>query len=354
MDLNNIETIRQLDPEDMIEHINKLPQQLLDAWETAKRFDLPKWQGIDIVLISGLGGSAIGGDLVAAYVRATCQAPVIVLRDYNLPAWVKGENVLVVCSSHSGNTEETVSVLEQARQTQCRILAVTTGGKLANWAKLHGHPLWQFDYPSQPRAAVGYSFGLMLAVLARLQLIPDPEQDLKEAVAAMQAQQESLLIEVKDTQNPAKRLAGQLVGRWVTIFGSGILAPVARRWKCQINENAKAHAAYEILPEADHNTLQGTAEPQGLFGSTMNIFLRAAANHERNKLRGEFTRREFMLQGYNTDFYTGQGEGPLAQMWTALHFGDYVSYYLAIAYGVDPTPVPLLADLKAKMKLAGK
>jgi len=299
-----------------------------------------------------MGGSAIGADLLAAYAEPHLAAPLFVHRDYGLPAWARGSETLVICSSHSGNTEETLSAFEAAKAAGCRILAATTGGKLAEAAKKSKAPLWVFDHKGQPRTAVGYSFGLLLASVARLKLIPDPSAELKDAVSAMKDQQNSLLPEVRDTGNSSKRMGGQFMGRWITIYGAGLMAPVARRWKTQLNENAKVTASFEALPEADHNTLQGVMQPEGQFNATMSIFLRAAHNDPRNERRTELTRMAMMLQGQNTDTITALGESRLANMWTALHYGDYTSYYLAMAYGLDPTPVPMLAELKEKMKAA--
>jgi glucose/mannose-6-phosphate isomerase len=125
---------------------------------------------------------------------------------------------------------------------------------------------------------------------------------------------------------------------------------VARRWKGQVNEIAKAGAGFEVLPEADHNALAGTMNPSDALSRTFNLFLRAPSNHPRNRLRSDLTRKTMMLEGLSTDFYDAQGDSPLAQMWTTLHFGDYTAFYLAMAYGVDPTPVKTLQDFKAEMK----
>lgn len=352
MNLNDLERFKQIDTQGMIDHINKLPDQLAEAWELGQKADLPEWEGITQVLIAGMGGSAIGGDLLAAYIEPMSTTPVVVYRDYGLPNWAKSENTLVICSSHSGNTEEILSVFDEAAAADCKLLAITTGGQLAEKAGKHGAAVCQYTYDFQPRAAVGYSFGLLLAVFSRLGLIPDPAGEVAGAVAAMKEQQKTLVPEVPDTGNLAKRMGGQLMGRWVTIWGAGLLAPVARRWKTQINEIAKAQANFELLPEADHNTLQAVVQPEGEFGATMNVFLRASRNHPRNKLREEFTRMSFMLAGQNTDFIKASGGARLADMWTVLHYGDYTAYYLAMAYGVDPTPVPMLAELKEKMKAA--
>ena len=349
MNLNDTKRFKELDSEDMIGHINDLPNQLLKAWELGGKLDLPKWNGIERVVIAGMGGSAIAADLLEVYAAPLSKVPIVVHRDYDLPAWATGENTLVICSSHSGNTEETISAYEAAKAKGCRILALTTGGELAKATSNSEDALWQFTYKSQPRAAIHHSFGLLLAAFTRLGFLPNPEEELKDAVAAMQEQQKTLLPEIKDTQNSAKRMAGQFMERWITIFGAGILAPVARRWKTQINEIAKANANFEFLPEADHNTLEAVSQPEKEFAHTMAIFLQTAINHPRNQLRSELTRMAMMVQGVNTDFITAQGDTPLANIWTTLHYGDYAAYYLAMAYGLDPSPVPMIEEFKGKM-----
>jgi glucose/mannose-6-phosphate isomerase len=209
--------------------------------------------------------------------------------------------------------------------------------------------LWTFEHRGQPRAAVGFSFGLLLSALKRLNLIPDPSSELKEAVAAMRRQQADIRPEVPVVNNLAKRLAGQLMDRWVAVFGAGILAPVARRWKGQVSELAKAWAQFEALPEADHNTLAGSLFPQALLPRTLALFLRSASDHPRNALRIEITKRVLMLEGIGTDFVDAQGTTPLENLWTALHLGDYVAYYLAMCYEVDPTPIDALLSLKQEL-----
>ena len=351
MDLDDVKSFASLDPQNMLGEIDNLPRQLQSAWELGQQLPLPDFKGINRILISGMGGSAIGADLLAAYITPACQIPVIVHRDYDLPAWARGPQTLVIASSHSGNTEETLAIFETAIQAKCHLLAICTGGELEQRAIAQHVPVWKFTHAGQPRAAVGFSFGILLAAFARMGLIPDPGKELLEALAGMYSQQETLRALVPVVQNPAKRMAGQLVGRWVNVYGSGILAPVARRWKGQINEIAKAGAGFELLPEADHNALAGLENPAVLM-HTMTLFLRAPSDHPRNHLRADLTRHGFMVAGLNTDVYNANGESCLAHLWTALHFGDYLAYYLAMAYGMDPTPVEALQILKAAMKEA--
>lgn len=351
MDLDDLERFRQLDTLNMLGEIDGLPDQLESAWELGGRMPLPKVKEIRQVVIAGLGGSAIGADLLAAFVASTCSAPVAVLRDYSLPAFARGSGTLFVACSHSGNTEETLEAFDQAVKNGCIIVAICTGGELAKRAQENKVPLWTFTHAGQPRAAVGYSFGLLLALFARLQLIPDPSEELTGAIAAMKRTQARLKAEVQTARNPAKRYAGQLMGRWVTVFGAGLLAPVARRFKTQLNEIAKAGADFEFLPEADHNTLAGTEYPvEVMMPHTMNLFLRAPSDHPRNRKRIDLTKEAFMLEGLNTDFLDARGDSPLAHMWTMILFGDYMAYYLAMSYGVDPTPIRALDEFKAAMK----
>lgn len=352
MNLDNLSTLTQIDSHNMLAEINGLPDQLETAWKIGQTFPLPQLTGIQQVLIAGMGGSAIGADLLTAYAAPLCRVPIVVHRNYGLPAWAYGEHTLVIASSHSGNTEETLDAFHEAGQRGCLRIAITTGGTLAEIAQTQNLPLWQFAHKGQPRAAVGYSFGLLLALLSRLNLIANPEPDLNDALAALRTQQAHLRAEVPAVHNPAKRMAGQLYGRWVAVFGSDVLEPVARRWKGQISELAKTWAQFEALPEADHNTLAGVHYPPEGLMHTFTLFLRAPSYHPRNRLRANLTKKIFMLEALNTDFFDAPGETRLAHLWTALHFGDYMAYYLAIAYGVDPTPVEAIETLKTALKEA--
>ena len=352
MNLDDYPNFAQLDSQNMLAEIDGLPDQLRVAWEMGQGLPLPTKGGIQQVLIAGMGGSAIGADLLAAYLTPDCPLPLVVHRNYGLPGWARGPQTLVIACSHSGDTEETISAFKGAQANGCRLMVICTGGKLAREAAGAGVPAWIFGHTGQPRAAVGYSFGLLLAAAWRLGLAPDPSQELAEAVRAMRAQQEGLRAEVPVVHNPAKRMAGQLVGRWVTIFGADVLEPVARRWKGKINELAKAGAQFDSLPEADHNTVAGVSNPEKVMGEIMALFLRAPSYQEDIQLRVDLTKKILMLEGLNTDFIDAQGEARLAHQWTALHCGDYVAYYLAMAYEVDPTPIPAIEGFKQEMRTA--
>lgn len=350
MDLNHLENLSEIDPENMIGEIDSLPEQLEDAWTLGLGQPLPQMSPINLVVIAGMGGSAIGGDLLAGVVSDRSPVPLIVQRDYNLPAYANGRESLVIVSSHSGNTEESLSALSAAIQNRCQVVAISTGGKLHTIAEQSGISTWTFDHKGQPRAAVGYSFGLLLAMMVRLGLISDPSSEVDAAVTVMREQKKQITTSVPVNQNPAKRLAGQMMGRDVTVFGAGHLAAAARRWKTQINELAKAWAQFEFLPEGDHNTLAGIENDPAIIEKIMPIFLKGSLAHPRNLLRADLTKQEMMVAGLAVDEVNFKGNSRLAEMWDAILFGDYFSYYLALSYEVDPTPIAALSNLKQQLK----
>lgn len=350
MNLDDTLSFAQIDSQDMLSEIEGLPDQLSSAWQLSRDLPLSGLDNIRRVVIAGMGGSAIGADLLKSYASPELQVPLFVHRDYELPGWASGPETLVIGASHSGNTEETLSAFEAAQVRGCKTLAICTGGDLAKAARAAGSLLWQFEHHGQPRAAVGYSFGLMLGLFTRLGVIADPAAELETALAALRAQQENLRAVVPVVNNPAKRMAGQLYGRYVIVFGADVLAPVARRWKGQLNEVAKTGCQFEYLPEANHNTVAGIINPEHILGQVMALFLRAPSYHPRNLLRANLTKKIFMLEAINTDFIDAAGDGRLAHLWTALHMGDYTAYYLAMAYGLDPTPVEAIESLKVEMQ----
>jgi len=350
MDMDDPELMRKIDVDDMLGQIQSLPEQLNKGWSLGMGSPLPGVKGIRQVLIAGMGGSAIGGDLIAAYLAPFCPVPILVHRDYDLPTWASGPATLVIACSHSGNTEETLSIFDQAILNGCSIVTLSTGGELALRAEKKNVPCWIFEHEGMPRAAVGFSFSMLLAMMHKIGLVEDQRLSLRNAASAMRAQQEEIGPQILLFKNPAKQLAQRLVGQWVSFIGSGYMAPIARRWKCQLNELAKSWTQFEFLPEADHNTLAGVINPSGLLPKTMVVFLDSPADHPRNQLRSGLTRKGFADHGLNTASYFARGKTPLEHMWTALHFGDYMSYYTAMAYKVDPSPIDAIENLKKAMK----
>lgn len=342
------------DPENMLSYINRLPDDLEKAWQLGmtaplnhisfSKGSLPK-----AIVIAGMGGSAIGGDFFGSYMREVCDVPVYSHRDYGLPAWAKGPETLVICSSHSGNTEETLDAFRTARERSCTILAISTGGKMQDLAREAGTDAWTFEHDGQPRTAVAYSFGILLGLANRLGLVDDQIQALEEAIQVMRENRPLYSTQTIEQANPCEELAIRLLDKNVVIFGAGSMEVIARRWKAQIGELAKAWASFEAIPEMNHNTLAGLLFPEKLIGETLAVFLSAPSDHPRNQLRIYANISLFVEAGVEVCQMHAKGQSRLAQMWSLLQFGDYVTYFLALAYGVDPTPVAILGTLKQKL-----
>jgi len=349
IDLNNWDLLHEIDPDDMLGRIAELPQQCRDAWAKVQSLELPiKYRQTNKIVILGMGGSAIGGDLLRTLAEPECAVPIAINRDYTVPAFVNAET-LVIASSYSGNTEETLAAFEEARGRGAALLAITTGGKLAQQARELGVPLLIFSYKSQPRAALGYSLVSLIGIVQKLGFIRDKTTDLEEAVVVMDALQEEIRETVLSAQNPAKQLAKRLYGHLPVVYGSGYLAEVAHRWKTQFNENAKAWGFFEQLPELNHNAVLGYQFPPDLAEKMVVVMLTSSLDHPRNKVRFQVTQEILARQSVACEVVSARGQSPLAQMLSAIHFGDYVSYYLAMLYGVDPAPVPVINYLKERL-----
>jgi len=341
--------LKRLDPEDMLARIHEMPWQCQQAWQMAEDFDLPQeYSEVNKVLIIGMGGSAIGGDLVSSLVAPEARIPVFVYRGYDLPAFVD-DSTLIIASSYSGNTEETLSAFNQALETGARKLVVTTGGKLKDIADEKGIPVLTFNYRSQPRAALAFSFLPILCFLQKLGFVGNKSADVTEAVEILQ----NLSRRIDETrpveQNQARQLAEKLYGHLPVIYGADLLSEVAHRWKTQINENSKAWAFYEVFPELNHNAVVGYQFPPELAEKTMVVLLRSDLLAQPIRHRYEVTCQLLERAGVRYEFVDGEGTSALSQLLSLVLFGDYVSYYLAILYRIDPSPVEAINYLKEQL-----
>jgi glucose/mannose-6-phosphate isomerase len=349
INLDDVKIYQKNDPEGMLARIKELPVQCKNAWQAALDFPLPAdYKKVEKVVVLGMGGSAIGGDLVRSLVQAEAKIPVIVHRDYGLPAYVD-EKTLLIASSYSGNTEETLSGFEPALKTGAKMLAMTTGGKLAQMAEASKIPVFKIEYQAQPRAALGFSFLPTLAVMQQLGLIGDKSADVVETVQVLEKLSTRLDEKSVGKANPAKQLAQRIYGHLPVVYGAGIAAEAAHRWKTQFNENSKAWAFYEVFPELNHNATVGYPLPKEVASSIRVILLRSPLFNQRIKLRYDVTCELLKQSGVAYEFVDGEGKSALAQMMSLVSMGDYTSYYLAILYRVDPSPVKVISYLKDRL-----
>ena len=344
--LDDSEVRRGLDPQGMLEAIAGLPEQCRQAWTATRSLELPAdYSQIDRILVLGMGGSAIAGDMLRSVLQQQSAIPVFSVRQYHLPSYVD-ERSLVIASSFSGNTEETLSAFDQALTGPAKKFVVTGGGRLLDTARAHALPVFTYEYQGQPRAALGWSLMPLLAVVLRLRLLPGLEHDVEEALDVMADLRGRISEDVPAASNPAKQVARRLHGRLPVIYGAEPLTAAARRWKTQLNENSKVWSFYEELPEANHNAILGYTLPPAITAGTAAVFLQSGLMHPRVRLRYGFTGRTLDGAGVETLVLDAQGEGVLAQILSTVLMGDYVSYYLALLNGVDPVPTRAIDDLK--------
>ncbi len=349
INLDDPSVYKQYDSEGMANHLRKMPQLCQQAWQLAMKFNLPKdYAEVNKIVILGMGGSAIGGSLVSSLTAAEAKLPVIVYRDYILPVYVDSKT-LVIASSYSGNTEETLSGFEQALETKAKKLAITTGGKLKTMAEEKGIPIFAINYKAPPRAALAFSFIPLLCFLQKLGFVRDKSTDLKETIVVLEQLVQKINESVPTPQNAAKQMAGWLCGKIPVIYGAGITAEVAYRWKTQFNENSKACAFHQVFPELNHNAVVGYQFPEELKNKIQVVMLNSTYLNKRTQLRYRITAKLLEQARIGYQMVAANGASALSQMMGLVLLGDYVSYYLAILYQIDPTPVKVIDFLKAEL-----
>jgi len=349
VDLNDAKSLRAIDSTDFLVSLTGLGAQCMKAYELTQGVALPKVQDVKAVVVTGLGGSAIGGDLLRVYSQERLSIPVIVNRDYTLPAFVDG-NTLVFAVSYSGNTEETLSAYQDALEKGSAVVALTSGGKLKGLADRDGIPVIQVPVGLAPRAATGYLFIPMLAVLERLGMLHGLAGEVSEVTRELEGYADIYGPGTPVEKNPAKRLALDFEGRIPVIWGAGGTTDVAaQRWKGQINENAKAPAYWNFFPELNHNEIVGFEKPEELLRELWVVMLRDRGDHPRVGYRMEITRRIITGRVAGVTEVASAGDGMLARLYSLIYLGDWASVYLALLYGIDPGPVRVIDLLKGEL-----
>lgn len=302
-----------------------------------------------VVLIAGMGGSASGGDLVAACAAEHLDVPILIHRGYGLPG-VAGARDLVIASSYSGDTAETISAAETALGRGSSVVAITAGGRLGALAQAHRWPRATLPTGFMPRMALGYLFFPLLAVLRVVGLDVAKDADVEEALAVLDAQARVLGPRTPGRDNEAKRLAGALAGRLPVVYGGPLTGSVAYRWKTDIEENAKTLAIAGALPEMNHNEVEAwhTADAK----TRHLVFLRDGG--EPPEIRRRFAILKDLIGGEAAGVAEAGtlGGGRLARILSLAYLGQWVSYYVALLRGVDPWAIPVLDELKARMRAA--
>jgi len=343
-----------LDKSNMFDVLYNVPDQIREAVAIGDAAALvPSFAKSDRLAIFGLGGSAIGGDLLRSYAAATPGADhldVSVHRGYTVPGFVNA-TTNVICSSYSGDTEETLSAYDIVRKRTSNILCITTGGKLGARATKAGQPVITIPKGYQPRCALAYSFFPLLTVLGRSGAFTESAVRANaKAILELEKNVEGLrdLYASTSSKNPAYTLAKKLYGTVPVLYSaSERMDAVNLRWRGQIQENSKQVAFGHVLPEMNHNEINGWQHPKGLTKQCSVVLLRDVDDHKRVQIR--FTALADIIKKNVKAIHTVEGTGKtlLSRMFTAIYMGDWVSYHLAIMNKVDPSPVPVIMSLKA-------
>jgi len=347
----DLKTIKQIDKSNMLDLLLDFPLQLKAAVDIAKNTKiLFEQKDFTKIVFLGLGGSAIGGDLVRSYLYFASKLPITVCREYEIPAYVDSSALVFVCS-YSGNTEETLSAYAAAKERGVPLIAVSSGGALKESALKDGVTFIQIPGGLPPRCALGYQSIIPLCILAKLSLIKDVEPAINQTIRVLEAlakEKLNLRIGVKD--NLAKFIATKLLNKFTVIYSGSVHFDItATRLRGQLNENSKALASSHVFPEMNHNEIVGWQNPKKLFKDFIVLLLRDKEMHPRVAKRMEISKDILKQEGVAVIEIWSSGEELLSRIFSLIYIGDFISYYLAILYGIDPTPVERVTYLKNKL-----
>ena len=350
--LDQMETIKRVDRFDMLSKLREIPRSIPETLSRLSQLKL-KAYGLkySAVVVGGLGGSAISGDVLKDWLSGEIDVPIVVNRGYGLPAFVN-ERTLFVTVSYSGNTFETLNQFDEALKRQCALYAVTSGGKLEKRCLSFHVPLLRVPAGLPPRIALPYLFA-SLGHIMWVEGFIKGLADLEKASRTVMKLEEKIGIHVPSESNPCKRLALSLDGKLPVILGLDRFSSVARRFKTQLNENCKVQARYELIPELCHNEVESFKPTTGTLASDSTfayLLMRSEAESEFESAAFDVLKEKLNRAGVK-DVHEIWGVGGLLEsLLTSIYTVDYLTYYLAILRGVDPTPVESIEEFKSSFK----
>jgi glucose/mannose-6-phosphate isomerase len=336
------DAIRDHDPSGQLDAVLALPDHLRDALWRVESANLEPEEASGLI-VCGMGGSAIGAVLARSAIGDGLVGPMLIFRDYELPPWTATDRA-VLCTSYSGNTEETLACFEAAEILGARRYAATTGGALADAARAAGVPVIGLPAGLQPRHSVGYGFTVACEIATLVGIASGMRTEIDGAAAFLEERRDQLV-------ERAAEIADEIDGTVPMIYGCDLTVPVAYRWKCQINENAKQHAFEHQLPELDHNEIVGWSggNGAGAAGAFSAIFLDDSDQHPRQRQRADLTAKLIEPAAHAVVRIETEGGTRVQRLLWSVLLGDLVSLHLAARNGVDPEPVAVIEKLKDEL-----
>jgi len=341
--LDKPELIKALDKSNLAGFISELPVQISSSLKKIEKISLPpSWKQVKNICLCGMGGSALANHLITNLPLRDKRIPMKVVRDYSIPAWVNKES-LVILTSHSGQTQETISAFKCAAEQEAKIFIIAERRELEKLGAKEAAIVFDYDTQAPPRASLGYQFGAVFGLLNKLKII---NYEIHPALGLLKRLNKELVPEVETENNLAKNLSYCCFDRLPIIVASGILKSVAWRWKTQFNENAKKFTFVEFLPEAMHNAIQGFEFP-ARFADDL-IYLILQNSFDPPELVSQFNKFKNILdeKKIRYEIIESAGESIFSQKLSLLLLGDWVSFYLAMLNNTDPTPVEVIEKVK--------
>ncbi len=338
--------VKKYDPQNQFEVLKKTYGQIEFAWNNKIDISPLKNKYFDNIVVTGLGGSAISGDLMQNFLKDEFTIPYSVNRNYYLPKFA-GEKTLVVVSSYSGNTEETVAVFNEALKRNCSIVCITTGGSIEKIAAENNVPVVKIFPGLQPRYALGLSFFSLLKIFQEFKIIKKQDETVNEIIKLWNEMSEELSAE----DNRAYKAAQDLTGFIPVIYSAAdVTSAAGYRLKCQFNENSKLHAIHNVIPELNHNEIIGWESFSGKQFNTKVISIEDEDCHPQIKKRFEITKDIIRKSGADIITLKSTKENFKLRLMELIYLGDWISYYLALLRGFDPTEIENINYLKEHLK----
>lgn len=346
----DLATIKRFDKNNMLGIMLDFSVLAKEGYENGKKLNFSNLaSGIKNVLFCGLGGSAQGADLIRCFLSNEANLPLIVDRDYTIPAFVNSDT-LVFIISYSGNTEETISAYNQAKIKTKNIIVMASGGKLKESALNDGFSFMPVRPGFPPRGAFPLTFFTLLGMFVALGLAKDKTKEVTELIGVLDDLKNNLIPNVEDNKNLAKKIAKNLLGRFTVIYSaSEHFDAVVTRFRGQLAENAKSLASSALIPEMNHNEIVGWENPKKVIKNFMVIILKDSSMHERVLRRIDITKGILGRVAHKVIEIDSKGSSLLARICSLIYIGDFVSLYLAILNGIDPTPVKRIDYLKGEL-----
>ncbi|CAN5320752.1 bifunctional phosphoglucose/phosphomannose isomerase [soil metagenome] len=351
--LDDLKKIAELDKGNILSSIEHLPEQIEDAWNAIKIIDLRGYETAQNIVVAGMGGSALGGRIVHYLEFRNLRAPIEIVTNYHLPNYVN-ENTLVILSSYSGNTEETIASAHDAIGRKAKIIGIETGGKLAEILEKENLPIYKIDptnNPSgQPRMGLGYSISSILGILSKLHFINTTDEEIKDAIEVTEKFVKEFGVRTHTSENHAKKLAEKFTNKIPVLISSEHLVGSAHAFKNQLNENSKTFSMSFEISEMNHHLMEGLKYPAKAKEVLKFFFFESKNYYERIEKRYAITEDVVKQNGFEYEVYKLESNKKLEEVFEMLVLGSYISFYISSLHGIDPSPIPWVDYFKKKME----